>query len=143
MISNIIMKIRMPYTHFLMFSLCESLLPQYPPKKLPTDKTKPISQLIKPLNAKMINETRLMIINKKFLMGLALLRSNPQPRINSNSIRIAESNTINPAQIPIRKKTMLFLIDNFVLIKLLPFKIFLELVVISISEKIKATKRTH
>jgi hypothetical protein len=39
---------------------------------------------------------------------------------------MAESKTISPAHIPIRKKTRWFLIEIFVLIRLLPFKIFLE-----------------
>lgn len=84
-----------------------------------------------------------MIIKKKFLMGFAFDKSNQQPRINSNNINMAESKTISPAQIPIRKKTMWFLIDMLVLIRLLPFKIFLELVTISINENIMATKSTH
>ena len=76
-------------------------------------------------------------------MGFAFDKSNPQPRINSNNINMAESKTISPAQIPIRKKTMWFLIDMLVLIRLLPFKIFLELVTISINENIMATKSIH
>jgi hypothetical protein len=127
----------------LTYSKCAILLPQYPPTKLPTDITNPISQLIKPLNAKINRETKLMIIKKKFLMGFAFDKSNQQPRINSNNINMAESKTISPAQIPIRKKTMWFLIDMLVLIRLLPFKIFLELVTISINENIMATKSTH
>lgn len=106
MISNEMIPTKIRYTHFLTFSRCAILLPQYPPKKLPTDNTKPISQLIIPLNANINKETKLIIIKRKFLMGFAFVKSKPQARINSNNINIAESKTISPAQIPIRKKTM-------------------------------------
>jgi len=88
----------------LTFSICAILLHLYAPKKLPIDITKPISQLIKLLSAKISRETKLIMIKKKFLIGFAFDKSNPHPRINSNNINIAESKTISPAHIPIRKK---------------------------------------
>jgi hypothetical protein len=83
------------------------------------------------------------MIKRKFLMGFAFVKSKPQARINSNNINMAESKTISPAQIPIRKKTIWFLIEIFVLRRLLPFNIFLELLIISTNENTNATKRTH
>ena len=76
-------------------------------------------------------------------MGLAFVKSKPQARINSNNINMAESKTISPAQIPIRKKTIWFLIEIFVLTRLLPFNIFLELLIISINENTNAIKSNH